>query len=473
MHIHWDEGTAEVVRHLQALIRIPTVNPPGNEKPAAEYLAEVLSAEGYDPVILESAPGRGNVVARYRGSGEAPPLLLLSHLDVVPVEPEKWARDPFGGEVVDGMVWGRGALDMKFATAMQLVVMQLLARQKLPLKRDVLFAATADEEAGGRYGIGYLVDHHPDRIRAEYALTEFGGFPISLGGQRIYLCQVAEKGICWVRMRARGTPGHGSVPHRDNAVVKLAQAVAKLGQAPLPFHRTEAVAEMVEGMASALGGIRGVVLRGILNPMMSSFILQRFIRDPQQVHSFHALLHNTVSPTILRAGSKTNVIPSEAEAELDGRILPGQDLDSFLAEVRAVVGEGLEFEPIMVAPPVATDHRTPLFAAMAAGLRRHDPEAAAVVPMMVTGGTDAKHLAQVGIPCYGFTPLQLPPDMNFMQMIHGHNERVPVDGLAFGMRVLYEVVTDFCMQGSENHKPTETLRPFQADGISHFFRLDT
>lgn len=444
MNINWDEITAETVRHLQALIRIPTVNPPGNEKPAAEYLAGVLAAEGYDPVLLESAPGRGNIVARYRGSGEAPPLLLLSHLDVVPVEPEKWERDPFGGEVVDGYVWGRGALDMKFATAMQLEVMLLLARQKLPLKRDVIFAATADEEAGGLYGIGYLIDHHLEKIRAEYALTEFGGFPISLGGRRIYLCQVAEKGICWVRMRARGTPGHGSVPHRDNAVVKLAEAVAKLGQAALPFHRTDAVAGMVEGMASALGGLRGAVLRGILNPALSSFILRQAIRDPQQVHYFHALLHNTVSPTVLRAGSKTNVIPSEAEAELDGRILPGQDLDSFLAEVRAVAGDGFEFEPIIVAPPVASDHRTPLFAAMAEGLRRYDPEAAAVVPMMVTGGTDAKHLARAGIPCYGFTPVQLPPEMNFMQMIHGHNERIPVDGLAFGVRVLYEVVTEFC-----------------------------
>ncbi|MCS7283232.1 MAG: M20/M25/M40 family metallo-hydrolase [Anaerolineae bacterium] len=444
--IPWDETIAETLRHLQALIRIPTVNPPGNEKPAAEYLADVLAAEGYDPVVLESAPGRGNVVARYRGSGEAPPLLLLSHLDVVPVEPEKWEHDPFGGEVIDGYVWGRGALDMKFATAMQLTTMLLLARQKLPLKRDVVFAATADEEAGGRYGIGYLIDHHLEKIRAEYALTEFGGFPLNVGGKRIYLCQTAEKGICWVRMRARGAPGHGSVPHQDNAVVKLAEAVAKLGRSDLPFHRTDAVAGMVEGMAAALGGLRGTVLRGILNPTLSSLILHWAIRDPQQVRYFHALLHNTVSPTVLRAGSKTNVIPSEAEAELDGRILPGQDLDSFLAEVRAVVGEGFEFEPILVAPPVATDHRTPLFAVMAEGLRRHDPEAMAIVPMMVTGGTDAKHLARAGIPCYGFTPVQLPPEMNFMQMIHGHNERIPVDGLAFGVRVLYEVVVEFCQK---------------------------
>ncbi len=443
MAVNWDEVTDETVRHLQALIRIPTVNPPGNETPAAEYLAEVLASEGYNPLVLESAPGRGNLIARYRGRSEAPPLLLLSHLDVVPVEPEKWTHDPFGGEVVDGFVWGRGALDMKYVAAMQLMTMLLLARERVPLARDVIFAATADEEAGGVFGIGFLVDQHLEKIRAEYAMTEFGGFPITIGGKRVYLCQVAEKGACWVRMRARGTPGHGSVPHGDNAVVKLAEAVAKLGRKSLPFHRTNAVAGMIGGMADAIGGIRGLVFRGLLNPVLSPLILRGLIRDPQQVHYLHALLHNTVSPTVLRAGSKTNVIPSEAEVELDGRILPGQDLDSFLAEVRAIVGDGLEFEPIRVAPAVEADYRTPLFAAMAEGIRRHDP-GVGVVPAIVTGGTDAKHLARAGIPCYGFSPVRLPPEINLMQMVHGHDERIPVDGIAFGVRVLYEVVTDFC-----------------------------
>lgn len=442
MEIDWKAVTDEAVRHLQALIRIDTTNPPGNEKRAADYLAEVLSAEGYEPVVLESAPGRGNVVARYHGSGEAPPILLISHLDVVPAEPEHWEHDPFGGEVADGMVWGRGALDMKSIVVMQLMTMLLLARRGVPLTRDVVFAATADEEMGGRYGAGFLVDRHLDLIRAEHALTEFGGFPVEMGGRRVYLCQVAEKGICWVRMRARGAPGHGSTPHRDNAVVKLAEAVARLGCADLPFHRTDAAVEMFEGMARAVGGVRGWVLRLLLNPTLSPWVL-RFLPEPRLTNYFHALLHNTVSPTVLRAGSKTNVIPSEAVAELDGRVLPGQDLDSFLAEVRAVVGEGFEFEPIEVAPPVQTTSRTPLFETMTTVLRRHDP-GAAVVPMMMTGGTDAKHLARAGIPCYGFSPMRLPPGMDFMGMIHGHNERIPIDALAFGVRVLYEVVETYC-----------------------------
>lgn len=441
--INWENIKEEAVRHLQALLRINTTNPPGNERPAAEYLAEVLQSEGYEPVVLDSAPSRGNVVARFKGSGEIPPLLLLSHLDVVPAEPENWEHDPFSGEVVDGMVWGRGALDMKSIVVMQLMTMLLLKRSDVALKRDVIFAATADEEAGGIYGAGFLVDNHPELIRAEYALSEFGGFPVELGGKRIYLCQVAEKGICWMRLRARGTPGHGSMPHSDNAVVKLARAVEHLGRACLPLHRTEAVVAMVEGMARALGGVKGAALRLLLSPTFGSLALSLFIRDLRMRDYFRALLHNTVSPTVLRAGGKTNVIPSQAEAELDGRILPGQDLESFKKELLKIIGPDFELEPLVIAPPLETSYRTPLFEAFRRRLRGHDPDCA-VVPMMMSGGTDAKHLARLKIPCYGFSPMRLPREMDFLGMIHGHNERIPIDALAFGVQSLYQVVLDFC-----------------------------
>ena len=441
--INWENIKEEAVRHLQALLRINTTNPPGNERPAAEYLAEVLQSEGYEPVVLDSAPSRGNVVARFKGSGEIPPLLLLSHLDVVPAEPENWEHDPFSGEVVDGMVWGRGALDMKSIVVMQLMTMLLLKRSDVALKQDVIFAATADEEAGGIYGAGFLVDNHPELIRAEYALSEFGGFPVELGGKRIYLCQVAEKGICWMRLRARGTPGHGSMPHSDNAVVKLARAVEHLGRACLPLHRTEAVVAMVEGMARALGGVKGAALRLLLSPTFGSLALSLFIRDLRMRDYFRALLHNTVSPTVLRAGGKTNVIPSQAEAELDGRILPGQDLKSFKKELLKIIGPDFELEPLVIAPPLETSYRTPLFEAFRRGLRGYDPDCA-VVPMMMSGGTDAKHLARLKIPCYGFSPMRLPREMDFLGMIHGHNERIPIDALAFGVQSLYQVVLDFC-----------------------------
>lgn len=443
MEPNWGQTTDEAVRHLQALLRIDTTNPPGNERPAADYLAGVLAAEGYEPIVLESAPGRGNVVARYKGSGAAPPLLLLSHMDVVPAEPQHWEHPPFSGELVDGVIWGRGALDMKSIVIMQLMTMLLLKRSGVSLARDVIFAATADEEAGGVYGAGFLVDQHPELIRAEYAFSEFGGFPMDFGGRRIYFCQVAEKGAVWVRIRARGRPGHASVPHRENAVVRLAEAVRKLGRTSLPFHRTDAVTGMIEGMARGLGGVKGAAIRLMLNPSLSALVTRLFIRQPSMAEYFHALLHNTATPTCLRAGSKTNVIPSEAEVDVDARILPGQTADSLLAELRDVIGPDFEFEPLLVLQPLETSSRTPLFEAMVRGLQRRDP-GAAVAPMMMAGATDAKHLARIGIPCYGFSPMRLPPGMDVLKMAHGHNERIPVDALAFGVQTLYEVVTDFC-----------------------------
>ncbi|MBN1956481.1 MAG: M20/M25/M40 family metallo-hydrolase [Anaerolineae bacterium] len=442
MTIDWQSITDEAVQHLQALIRIDTTNPPGNEQAAADCLAQLLAREGYAPVVLTSAPGRGNVVARYKGRGDAAPLLLLSHLDVVPAEPAQWEHNPFGGEIVDGMIWGRGALDMKSIVTMQLMTMLLLQRGQIPLARDVIFAATADEEAGGEYGAGFLVENHPELIRAEHALSEFGGFPLEFGGRTIYFCQAAEKGFCWLRMRARGQPGHGSMPHPDNATVKLAEAVGKLGRARLPYHRTQAVTEMIHGMANAIGGMQGAVLRLLLHPTLHPLAL-RALASSSFERFFYALLHNTVSPTVLQAGSKTNVIPSEAVAELDGRTLPGQDMESLIGELEAVIGPGFEFEPIHLGPPLAISSETVLFATMARVLQRHDP-GAAVAPLMMAGGTDAKHIARLGIPCYGFSPMRLPPEFNFLAMVHGHNERIPIDGLAFGVQALYEVVEEYC-----------------------------
>ena len=443
--IDWPAILEEAVTHLQALLRINTSNPPGNELAAAEYLAGVLTREGYQPIVLQSAPGRGNIVARYCGQGANKPLLLLSHLDVVPAEGERWSHDPFGGEIVEGCIWGRGALDMKGAVVMQLMTMLLLKRFGISLERDVIFAATADEEAGGWYGAGFLVDQHLDLIRAEVALTEFGGLPINLGKGRVYLCQVAEKGLCWLRMTARGTPGHASRPHKDNAVVKLSRGIARLGQVSLPFHRTAAATDMINGIGSALGGLAQLALHLLLFPATSEWARRHLLRDPSISETIFAILHNTVSPTVLRAGEKTNVIPSQAEVELDGRLLPGQTVESFLAEIRAVAGPGFEFEPILVSPPVETSSRTRLFQCLAEVLMRNDP-GAKVAPMILIGATDAKHLARVGIPCYGFTPIQLPKGMDFLSLVHGHDERIPIEALLFGVKTLYQAIMAFCIQ---------------------------
>jgi acetylornithine deacetylase/succinyl-diaminopimelate desuccinylase-like protein len=444
---NWPEVSAETIRHLKALLRLDTTNPPGNEILAAEYLAGVLTEAGFEPLVLESAPGRGNVIARLKGTGEAPPLLLYSHTDVVPAEAVHWTHPPFAAEEADGYVWGRGAADMKDTVAEQLMVMLLLKRCGVPLKRDVIFAATADEEIGGQdgYGVSWLVKHHTDLLRAEFGLSEIGGYNLSYAGKQVYLIQVAEKGTCWLKVRVTGKPGHGSIPHDDNAVLHLARALNRLAVEGLPYHLTGAAAGFLEAVGRALGGSpMGPLLRSLNNPVDAERAFQVELEGHELGPMLYAMLHNTATPTGLKAGVKTNVIPSVAEATLDGRILPGFDTEQFLAELRPVLGEHFEYEIEMASPPLEARHDTALFGVMAQALRRNDPSAQAVVPYMMSGATDAKYLAPLGIPTYGFAPLKLPPDMKLMEMFHAHDERVPIEGLAWGVRVLYEVVEEYC-----------------------------
>ncbi len=443
----WAAVTAEVVGHLQALLRLDTTNPPGNEMLAAEYLAGVLRAAGIEPLVLESAPGRGNLVARLKGSGELPPLLLYCHTDVVPAEPEHWTHPPFAGEVADGYVWGRGAADMKDTVAEQLMVLLLLKRNGVALRRDVIFAAAADEEIGGveGYGIPWLVKHHPELLRAEFALSEVGGYNMDFAGQPVYMVQVAEKGTVWLKVRARGKPGHGSVPHGDNAVVHLARAVDRLATRGLPYHLTDAAAGFLDATAASAGATPlGELLRSLKTAEGAERAFAGELLGPDLGPFMYALLHNTATPTGLAAGIKTNVIPGVAEVVIDGRTLPGYDTAAYLAELRAVMGEQLEYEVTLASPPLETPHTTALFQLMAEALRAHDPAATAVVPYMMSGATDAKYLAPLGVPTYGFAPLKLPPDMKFMEMFHAHDERAPVEGLGWGVRVLYEVVVKYC-----------------------------
>jgi len=445
----WDAIRNQVVTHLQNLIRINSSNPPGNEIAVANYLADVLRDEGYEPVVIESAPGRGNMVARYNtppGSerGKQAPLLLFGHIDVVPAEAEHWTHDPFGGVLADGCVWGRGALDMKSMVAMELVVMLLLKRHAVHLNRDVIFAATADEEDSGRYGMGWLIKNRPDLVRAEYGLSEFGGFSLYIDGRRFYPCQVAEKGVCWLKARVRGRPGHGSQPRSDNAVVSLAQAVARLSEQRLPLHITPVAREFVETVSQTIGGPLGQMLEELLDPRTHAAALDQLMAaDAQLGSSMHAMLHHTVCPTGLRAGQRPNVIPSMAEAVLDGRVLPGFSTQDFMAEVSAILGPEVELEIIHASYPLEMPSNTPLYEEIQASLRRHDPEAISV-PYMLSGATDAKFTSQLGIISYGFSPLRLPPDLPFMQLAHGHDERVPVSALDFGIQALYEVVCGFC-----------------------------
>jgi acetylornithine deacetylase/succinyl-diaminopimelate desuccinylase-like protein len=442
--IDWAAATEDAVRHLKALLRIDTTNPPGNERPAADYIARVLEAEGISHSLVESEPGRANLVARLRGEGRGGALLLNGHLDVVPAERERWTHDPFGAVEEGGYIWGRGSIDMKNMVAMALTTLVLLKRAGARLGRDVVFAAVADEEAGSRRGSLFLCEQHPELVRAEYVLGEVGGHTVHLSGRRYYPVQVAEKGVCWFEMVAEGEPGHGSMPHPHNAVVRLAKAVAALGSVRLPHHAHPVVANFLRTVARGARSPERHLTPLLLEPRLAGHLLRLLERaKPSQAKGLNAMLRNTATPTKLEAGVKVNVIPSHARASVDGRVVPGQTIAAFLDEVRRVVGPGVALNVIEAHDGPVFPADTPLYDAISAAITRHDPEGVAV-PYMIPGFTDAFAYAKLGAVCYGFTPLRLGPELDFTSLYHGHDERIPRDGFAWGLRVLYELVRDFC-----------------------------
>jgi acetylornithine deacetylase/succinyl-diaminopimelate desuccinylase-like protein len=442
---------------LRDLIRIPTVNrgrDGGDEKPAAECVADFLRQAGVEPKLYEAAPGRTSVVARVKGTGALPPLLLNAHLDVVEADASRWKHDPFKAELADGYVWGRGAIDMKHMAAMSACVMGLLAKGAAGerLERDVIFAAVADEEAGCDKGSRFLVNEHPDAVRAEFMLGEIGAFSTRMAGRTFYPIQVAEKGMCWVRATFAGEPGHGSMPNPDSAVLKLARAVARLGKTRLPVHPTAVVRRFAESMAAHLPEPHRTILRKLSTPLLAGIIVDWLIQDPGQKRTFSAILSNTASPTVLSGGAKVNVIPSRASIDIDGRILPGQTEQSFLAELVDALGEDAKdakLDVLLSHPPVETSPDTALFRRLSDTVRRHDP-AGIPVPFLIPGFTDASAYAHLGTKCYGFSPVRFDPndDVSFTRMFHGDDERVPVDGLRWGLRVLFDAVSGFACSGA-------------------------
>jgi len=419
----------EVVTICRDLIRIDTSNPgdhsgPG-ERQAAEHVAALLSEVGLKPVVLESHPKRTSVVARVPGrDSERPALLVHGHLDVVPAHAPDWRHDPFSGEIADGCVWGRGAIDMKDMDAMMLAVVRQRLREGRPPARDVVLTFTADEEAGGAWGARWLVDNHPGLFDGvTEAVGEVGGFSLTVGGQRLYLLQTAEKGIAWLRLTARGTAGHGSMIQPDNAVTELAEAIGRLGRHEWPIRLIPSVQAFLAGICTALD-------------------IEFIPNDPTQAlgkigaisRIIGATLRNTVNPTVLRAGYKVNVVPQTATAEIDGRFLPGYE-EEFFAELDRVLGPGVTREFIHSDIAMETTPDGDLYDAMTSALVAEDL-GARVIPYCLSAGTDAKSFSRLGVRCFGFTPLRLPSDLDFSGMFHGVDERVPVDGLRFGVRVL-------------------------------------
>lgn len=416
----------EVVDLLRDLIRIDTSNGEQTERRAAEWVAARLDEAGIGSQVLEAAPGRASVVARIPGRNPArAPLLVHGHLDVVPAVAADWQVHPFGAEVVDGCVWGRGAVDMKNMDAMVLTVVRAWARQGRRPDRDIVLAFVADEEAGGTFGSRYLVSNHPDLFAdCTEAIGEVGGFSCSLRDDaRLYFVQTAEKGLSWLRLRAIGTAGHASMIHRDNAVTALAAAVARAGTHRFPTSPRPETEALVRAMAR--------VLQQELDP-----------HEPEQwlpllgglARMVGAATQNTVNPTGLRAGYQHNVIPAAAEATLDLRFLPGEG-EQLLAEVRELLGEQIEVEQVIDGVAVETSFDGALVDAMCAALQEEDPQGVPV-PYLLSGGTDAKSFSTLGIECYGFVPLRLPPRLDFSALFHGVDERVPIDSLEFGVRVL-------------------------------------
>jgi acetylornithine deacetylase/succinyl-diaminopimelate desuccinylase-like protein len=424
-------ATEEVVEICRDLLRIDTTNTGDNEtsvgeRAAAEYVAQKLSDAGLEPHVHESAPGRASVVARFAGEDPSRDALLIhGHLDVVPADPSEWSVPPFAGEIKDGYLWGRGAIDMKDFDAMVLALVTQMRREGRTPPRDIVLAFLADEEAGSTYGARFLVEEHAAYFDGcTEAIGEVGGFSVSLGGdERFYLIETAQKGIDWLRLHARGRPGHGSMVNDDNAVTAVAEAVARVGRHKFPIVLTPTVRAFLDEITDALG-------------------IELDPNDPETalgkigpiVTMIGATIRNTANPTRLAAGYKDNVIPGKASATIDCRTLPGQS-ELFEQQLRAVIGPDIEVEYIHRQPGLETTFDGALVEAMSAALKAEDP-GARPVPYMLSGGTDAKQFAKLGIRCFGFSPLRLPADLNFGALFHGVDERVPVEGLKFGVRVL-------------------------------------
>jgi acetylornithine deacetylase/succinyl-diaminopimelate desuccinylase-like protein len=443
------EVEEEVTQFLSSLIRIDTTNPPGNETEAAKYVAECLGRDGFKCELFESAPSRGSVITRLKGTGEKPSLLLLSHLDVVAANAEEWSIDPFGGVVKEGFVWGRGALDMKGMTAVEVMVMKLLKRNNVKLKGDVVLAATADEEQGGLSGADYLLRNFPEKIRADYVLNEGGGLAVPVGEKSVFTVQTAEKGILWFRVKAKGVPGHGSMPNvADNAIMRMNRVVEKLGGYRSGVVLVPTVKRFLSEIAKEDAGLQQFVSRLLMNPELSDDVLSELDEVAKPLaDDIRPRIRMTITPTIIHGGVKENVIPSECEAVFDCRILPGQktaETFQFIKNLLRDVGlDKLAFEIVQANEPSESPVETPLYDEITGVLREVAPSCG-VTPTMTTGGTDSRFFRKAGSVCYGFQPMLPEAEYDKMvKMMHGIDERVSVENLVFGTNVLYEVVKRF------------------------------
>jgi acetylornithine deacetylase/succinyl-diaminopimelate desuccinylase-like protein len=425
------------VELLQQLIRFDTTNPPGNEAGCIEYLRGLLAEAGCEAELYAKDPARPNLVSRLRGSGSRAPLLLQGHVDVVTTSGQNWTRPPFGGELVDGYVWGRGALDMKGGVAMMVSAFLRAAQEQTQLPGDVILTVLADEENGGDFGAKFLVEDHAHLFEGvQWSLGEFGGFTLELGGRRLYPIQVAEKQICWLKARVPGRAGHGAMVQRGGTMSRLGKFLRDLDRKRTPVHVTPPARAMIEGIAGAVARPQRDLLLALLKPRLTDRVLPLL---GERSMTMEPLLRNTVNATIVRAGEKVNVVPAFVDVELDARALPGFGPDDVLAEVQVVVGDDVELELVRY-DPGPPEPRLDQFEALAGIIRELEP-GAVPVPLLQAGVTDARFFAQLGIQNYGFLPLKLPGDFRFTTLIHAPDERVPAEAIEFGAEAVFRALT--------------------------------
>lgn len=436
--MNWDTIGQEAVHLLSQYLQLDTINPPGNEHRASLFVGRILKREGIPYRIFESAPGRSNIYARLRGNGEKRPLILLSHSDVVPVDREFWSVDPLSGLIKDGYIWGRGALDMKNLGIAELAVFLTLHRSRFPLKRDVILLVTADEEAGGEMGAGWFVRHHPELVRdAEFLINESGKGKME-NDTLIFSVDITEKTPCWLRLRATGEPGHGSRPKFNSSINRLVRALNRLLDYTPPVKVTPPVDLYFKGLAPLQKGERQVKFADVTTAVRDRTFLTELNHSSQHA----AVLRNTISVTMLQGSSKINIIPQTATAELDCRLLPGESSDRFIVELRRVIDDdGIAIEPVLTFDNTASPFDTELVDAVRDVVARYHGRTQ-VIPNVLVGFTDSHFFRELGIHCYGFSPFIIPDED--LRGIHGNDERISIENMQRGPKMLYEVLEQVC-----------------------------
>ncbi len=441
--IEWNSVEREATELLSRYLQINTTNPPGNETEGAKFLKEILEKEKIYCDIYESSPGRGNLISKFTGRNTIPEIILLHHIDVVPAEEKKWSRPPFSGQVIDGEIWGRGAVDCKSLGIMELMAFILLKRSGLFPEKHIVFAATADEEAGGKWGVPWLMENYPDKLKTRFVINEGVGLGLNTETGNFCFCQVAEKGVCWIRIHFEGKPGHGSQPHDNNCVVDMARAIDALASHRFKVCITGPVKHFICMLASEQNFMPEEEFLGLTDQNLSSNVLEK-IPEKKLSQILSAMLKNTAVPTVTCSGSKTNVIPGECYCEVDCIILPGSTSEELLEIINEVLTDrgcrnfSIEINGQSLASESPVD--TPLYNALEKGFRKNDPRAK-VIPYMSTGATDSRFFREKGIPAYG---VQMISSVESAEGIHGHNEHISSEHIITGIKILHDTIKEFC-----------------------------